>query len=145
MNFFQQAEQGVHTFNLLAIILSLPLVLLIWATIAFAVSIVTFAWRGVDTAVLDASRGDDAHMPNLSSFLFGMPTAWVATGLLVALVATAVGSFWLCWQVGHTPGLLSVRDVDFIWRQRCGHLQRTIAKARDKNTSLSVFLAHGLA
>jgi hypothetical protein len=100
-DFFTQAERGVHTYNLLALLLSLPMVLLIWATITFAVSIVAFSWRGIDTTVLDAggSGGDASSPPDRSKFLFGMPTAWLTTGFFIALVATAIASFLFFWQV----------------------------------------------
>ncbi|KAF8582461.1 hypothetical protein K439DRAFT_1351098 [Ramaria rubella] len=116
MDFFQQAERGVHSFNLLAVLLSLPLVLLIWSTITFAVGIVTFAWRGVDTTILDAAGGD-SQVPDLKMFAFGMPTAWVTTGVLLSVVLAVLASFFFFWRVND---FLFSSYMALSRRYRCG-------------------------
>ncbi|KAF8507709.1 hypothetical protein JB92DRAFT_2793292, partial [Gautieria morchelliformis] len=97
-DFFRQAERGVQNFNLLAILLSLPLVLLIWSTITFAASIVTFAWRGLDATAMSAASSVPQG-PNLNTFLFGMPTAVVTTSMFLALLLAVLSSFIFFWQV----------------------------------------------
>jgi hypothetical protein len=102
MDFFQRAENGVHNFNLLAILLSLPLVLLMWSTATFAVGIVTFSWRGIDPTILSAIGGSGSsnpQTPNLDMFLFGLPTAWVTTGVFLGLVVAVLSSIVFFWQV----------------------------------------------
>ena len=83
---------GVHSFNLLAVLLSLPLVLLIWSTVTFAASIVMFAWRGVDPNILAAGGGSGTAQ-------FGMPTAWVTTGVFIGLVVAVLSSIVFFWRV----------------------------------------------
>lgn len=94
-DFFDRAERHVKTDKLLAILLSLPMVLLIWSTLMFAVSMVTFAWRGVDTTFINNSSGSDD--PN--EFAFGLPTAWVSTGVLSFLTVVVLSSFIYFWRV----------------------------------------------
>ena len=63
----------------------------------FAASIVTFAWRGVDTMLLSAVGSGDTL--DLDRFLLGMPTAWATTGVLLALVSAVLYSIIFFWKV----------------------------------------------
>ncbi|EJD06145.1 uncharacterized protein FOMMEDRAFT_139393 [Fomitiporia mediterranea MF3/22] len=96
-DFFDKAERIVKSDELLAILLALPMVLLIWSTLLFAASMVTFAWLGVNETALEASNGDES----LADVKFGLPTAWIATGclsFLVALVLFSLLFFWRVWR-----------------------------------------------
>ena len=63
----------------------------------FAVSMVTFAWFGVDEVAIEAS-GDNSSGGE-SRFKFGPGTAWFATGTLAFLTALVLVSFLYFWQV----------------------------------------------
>ena len=91
LDFFSQAQKPLHTFKVLAIILALPMTLLSWATIMFAVAIVVLAWRGIDPSFI---QNDDTinEFSEAGRFRFGTATAWVTTGALFALTAGVVAS-----------------------------------------------------
>lgn len=77
------------------------MVLLIWSTVMFAVSMVTFAWFGVDETAIEASQGSgpEGATQGESAFHFGLPTAWIATGCLSFLTALVLTSFLYFWRV----------------------------------------------
>ena len=81
----------------------MPMVLLIWSAGMFAVSMVTFAWFGVDETAIEASQesgvGGTDQDRGKDSFRFGLPTAWVATGSLSFLSALVLVSFLYFWRV----------------------------------------------
>ena len=96
LDFFSQAQKPLHTFKVLAIILALPMTLLSWATIMFAVAIVVLAWRGIDPSFVQ--NDDTVHdFSEAKRFKFGAATAWITTGALFALtVGVAIsGLFFL--------------------------------------------------
>lgn len=75
-----------------AILLSLPLVLLVWAILTFSFSILCYSFRGY-TQTIEGSLER-----------FGSGTAWTVTGVAVAIVFTRVlvlYSFWDLWQRRH--------------------------------------------
>ena len=82
------------------------MVLLIWSAAMFAVSMVTFAWFGVDETAIEASQDSGVGGANQDqgkdSFRFGLPTAWMATGSLSFLSALVLASFLYFWRVS-TP------------------------------------------
>ncbi|KAI5119536.1 hypothetical protein M0805_002558 [Coniferiporia weirii] len=96
-DFFSKAECLVKTDKLLAILLSLPMVLLIWSTLMFAASMVTFAWFGVDETAVEA--GDGGGGDALKNNRFGQPTAWIATACLSFLGSMVLLSFVYFWRV----------------------------------------------
>lgn len=81
--------------ELLAILLSLPMVLLIWSTLLFAASMVTYAWLGVNETALEAGGEDNS----IADSMFDRTTAWVATGCFSFLMALVVLSFIYFWRV----------------------------------------------
>jgi len=105
-DFFDRAEGYFKTDKLLAILLSLPMVLLIWSTLIFAASMVTFAWFGVDTTFIDGGNGDNGGSGSGgssgdSSFKFSKVTAGFATGFfgfLTIMVLNSVVYFWRAWS-----------------------------------------------
>jgi len=94
-DFFENAESHVKTDKLLAILLSLPMVLLIWSTLLFAASMVTFAWRSVDTTFMPPGTSEDEN----SSFLFGKFTAWFTTGQFMLVAVMVICSFLYFYRV----------------------------------------------
>ncbi len=103
-DFFDRAEGYFKTDKLLAILLSLPMVLLIWSTLIFAASMVTFAWFGVDTTFIDGGNGDNGGScsggsSGDSSFKFSKVTAGFATGFFGFLTIMVLNSVVYFWRV----------------------------------------------
>ncbi|KAH8117650.1 hypothetical protein DFH11DRAFT_1037984 [Phellopilus nigrolimitatus] len=105
-DFFAKAERLVKTDKLLAVLLSLPMVLLIWSALMFAVSMVTFSWLGVDETAIEANGGEGG---SLNDAKFGLPTAWAVTGCMSFLTTLVLLSFLYFWRVraASSPGLSS--------------------------------------
>lgn len=72
------------------------MVLLIWSTLLFAASMMTFAWLGVDGTILDAAP-DDTDKIELSRL--HPSTAWATTGCLSFLTTLVLLSFLYFWRV----------------------------------------------
>lgn len=80
------------------------MVLLIWSTLMFAASMVTFAWFGVDTTFIDAGNGDSGGsdsggLTDDSSFKFSKVTAGIATGFFGFLTIMVLNSVVYFWRV----------------------------------------------
>jgi len=102
LDFFSQAQKPLHTFKILALILALPMTLLSWATIMFALAVVVLAWRGIDPSFVQ--NDETVHdFSEAGRFRFGAATAWVTTGSLFALTAGVVASGLFFWNVWTPP------------------------------------------
>lgn len=108
-DFFEESTTYVKTDKILAILLSLPMVLLLWATLLFAASMVTFAWLGVDTTFTNEAGtngtggggGGNPGFINFIPFRFGKTTAWgtlAAFCVLTVLVTHSVVYFYRAWS-----------------------------------------------
>lgn len=81
------------------------MVLLIWSTLMFAVSMVTFAWFGVDEIAIEAAGdgrgggGGGEIDVGQSKFGFGQTTAWITLGCLCFLTTLVLISFVFFWRV----------------------------------------------
>lgn len=75
------------------------MVLLIWSTLLFAVSMVTFAWFGVDETAIEAGRSGNDAGERVEKFGFGRATAWITIGCLSLLTMLVLISFLYFWRV----------------------------------------------
>ncbi|KLO16291.1 hypothetical protein SCHPADRAFT_919983 [Schizopora paradoxa] len=120
-DFFEESTTYIKTDKFLAILLSLPMVLLLWATLLFAASMVTFAWLGVDTTFRNENfgnavtnngtsnggggggggGGNSGGFLNFIPFRFGETTAWVTLAafcVLTVVVTHSVLYFYKAWS-----------------------------------------------
>ena len=79
------------------------MVLLIWATVYFAASVLTYSWFGVNENVLSAQGSDPSF--SLKDARFDAVVGWVASGTMMLLVSVVLTSFFYFWRVSSKPGL----------------------------------------
>jgi len=124
LDFFAQAQKPLHSFKILALILSLPVTFLAWAALTFAAAIVVMAWQGIDATFVETN--DFKEFSEAGGLQFGMVTAWVTTCALIMLIVGVLSSYlfflniWtpprffrylLFWQIWSPPRFL------LFWRQ----------------------------
>jgi hypothetical protein len=91
LDFFAQAQKPLHTYKILALILSLPVTFLAWAALTFAAAIVVMAWEGIDATFVEPQ--DIKDFKGAGALQFGRVTAWVTTVALILLVFGVFSSY----------------------------------------------------
>jgi hypothetical protein len=92
LDFFANAQKPLHSYKILALVLSLPVTFLAWAAITFAAAIIVLAWKGLDTTFIGTATGVTDY-GNAGSLRYGLVTSWVTTVAMILLVIGILTSY----------------------------------------------------
>lgn len=76
-----------------AVLLSLPLVLLVWAIVTFGVGVVTYTFLGFSQEISGEQQP-----------LFGV-TSWVTLGVSISIACAVIVALYSFWDIWRFPGL----------------------------------------
>ena len=108
------------------------MVLLIWSTLLFAASVVTYSWFGLNEDLLTAQGSDGPT--TLKDARFNNVVGWVASGALILLVCVVLLSFFYFWRVSSFASISSVNDKLNGSDLRLGSLQASVLSSNENGS-----------